>query len=241
MPATWLSLDHEEIHRAKTGPLRAGMNICGFLLLASSIAASLRADTIYQTNAQGRQVVIQRNAIVVKDDPSFLVYKHFDLKERRVVKVTLNQGSLRYSVDTSNAQTRRQIVDFWRRFGYKATLKDAEGKTTSLSVVYFDFYPPGGRGSLLESVPARTDLPLLLDSGSADDIEFYKISVIQVQGERLKVMLREGRAESGRFLLPTDKPVEVRLLGITDNYQPDSDEVFDFSESLNRLVEIRFE
>src|SRR5207247_2356508 len=82
------------------------------LLLLASISApavSLFADTIYQANAQGKQVVIQRDAIVVKEDPSFLVYKHFDLKEQRVVKVVLNKGSLPYEVNTSAPEARRQI------------------------------------------------------------------------------------------------------------------------------------
>ena len=84
------------------------------LLLLASISApavSLFADTIYQANAQGKQVVIQRDAIVVKDDPSFLVYKHFDLKEQRVVKVVLNKGSLPYEVNPSAPEARRQIVE----------------------------------------------------------------------------------------------------------------------------------
>jgi len=76
-------------------------------------------------------VIIQRNAIVVKQDPSFLVYKHFDLRDRRVAESDLEQGSLPYSVDTSNASGRQQIVEMWKRFGYKATLKDSSGKTTA--------------------------------------------------------------------------------------------------------------
>src|ERR1043165_8503201 len=210
-------------------------------VLCCLAAAPLAADTIYQTNAQGKQVVIQRDAIVIKEDSSFLVYKHFDLKERRVAKVTLNQGSLPYSVNSSDAAGRQQIVESWKHFGYKATLKDAAGKTITLFDVYFDFSPPGGRASLLESVPARTSLPILIDGGSADDIEFSKVSSIQVEGKRLKVTLRSGQVQSGQFLLPTDKPAEVRLLGITDHYEPASVEVFDFSEPLDRLTEIRFE
>jgi len=218
------------------------MNACyRWLVLACVAATPLGADTIYQTNAQGKQVVIQRDAIVIKEDRSFLIYKHFDLKDRRVARVTLNQGSLPYSVDPSDAAGRQQIVDSWKRFGYKATLQDAAGKTTPLFDVYFDFYPPGGRGSLLESVPARTSLPLLMDGGSADEIEFSKISTIELEGTHLKVTLRSGQVQSGQFLLPTDKPAEVRLLGITDHYEPASVEVFDFSEPLSRLREIRFE
>jgi hypothetical protein len=210
-------------------------------LVCCLAATPILADTIYQTNAQGKRIVIQRDAIVVKEDPSFLVYKHFDLKERRVAKVTLNQGSLPYSVEPSNADGRQQIVEFWKRFGFKATLKNLAAKTTTLFDVYFDFYPPGGRGSLLESVPARTSLPILMEGGSADEVEFSKISTIQVEGARLRITLRSGQVQSGQFLMPTDKPAEVRVLGITDHYDPASGEVFDYSEPLNRLSEVRFE
>ena len=214
------------------------------LLLLTSIpapAAPLFADTIYQTNAQGKLVVIQRDAIVVKDDPSFLVYKHFDLKEQRVVKVVLNKGSLPYEVNPSTPDARRQIVETWKRFGYKATLVDDSGKSTELFDLYLDFYPPGGRGSLLESVPPRTTLPLLIDGGGADEIEFSKIARIEVEGSQLRVTLRGGHTEAGKFLMPTDKPAEARVLGITEHYDPASADVFDFSIPLARLKEIRFE
>jgi hypothetical protein len=214
---------------------------CPLLAVVFLAAAPLSADTILQTNAQGKQVVIQRDAIVVKEDHSFLTYKHFDLRERRVEKVTLSQGSLPYAIDTSNPAGRQQIVNLWKRFGYKATVKDTAGKTTQLFDAYFDFYPPGGRGSLLESVPPRTSLPILIDGGSADELEFSKITGIQIQGVRLKVTLRDGRVESGQFLMPTDRPAEVRVLGITDRYEPSSEQVFDFSQPLNRLAEITFE
>ena len=69
--------------------------------LAGEPCRASRADTIYQMNAQGRQVVVQRDAIVVSEDSSFVVYKHFDLKDRRVEIVRLNKGSLPYSVETS--------------------------------------------------------------------------------------------------------------------------------------------
>jgi hypothetical protein len=214
---------------------------CCLAALAFLAVVPVAADTVYQTNAQGKQVVIQRDAIVVKDDPSFLVYKHFDLKERRVEKVTLSQGSLPYSVDASNAAGRQQIVEMWKRFGYKATVKDPSGKSTPLFDVYFDFYPPGGRGSLLESVPPRTSLPILMDGGSADEFEFSKLSSIQIEGSHLRVTLRNGQAVSGQFLMPTDRPAEVRLLGISERYDPASGDVFDFSAPLTRLAEIRFE
>ena len=64
------------------------------LSLLASLASPSRADTIYQMNAQGKQVVVQRDAIVVSEDSSFVVYKHFELKDRRVEIVRLNKGSL---------------------------------------------------------------------------------------------------------------------------------------------------
>ncbi len=200
----------------------------------------LASDTIYQTTPEGKQAVIQRDAIVVKEDSSFLVYKHFDLKERRVVKVRLSKGSLPHAVDTGSFEERQQIVNTWRRFGYKATVTDQAGKITRVFDVFLDFYPPAGRGSLLESVPARTAFPVLLEAGGADELEFSKIDRIEFQGARLKVTLRNGQAETGRFLMPTERPAEARLLGITEQYDPASEEVFDFSQPLSRLKEIRF-
>ncbi len=222
---------------------RAPLAVACLLLLASisAPAVSLFADTIVQANAQGKHVVIQRDAIMVKDDPSFLVYKHFDLKEQRVVKVVLNQGSLPYQVNPSAPEARRQIVETWKRFGHKATLVDESGKRAELFDLYLDFYPPGGRGSLLESVPPMTKLPLLVDGGGADEIEFSKIARIEVEGSQLRVTLRGGQTEAGKFLMPTDKPAEVRVLGITEHYDPASADVFDFSLPLTRLKEIRFE
>jgi hypothetical protein len=121
------------------------------LSLLASLASPWRADTIYQMNAQGKQVVVQRDAIVVSEDSSFVVYKHFELKERRVEIVRLNKGSLPYRVEAASPDYRRQIVDIWKRFGFKATVTDLAGKATRVFDVYLDFYPPGGRGSLLES------------------------------------------------------------------------------------------
>ena len=204
-------------------------------------AAPVGADTIYQNAAQGRQVIIQRDAIVVKEDSSSLFYKHFDLKERRVTRVRLNKGSLPYEVDTSSSAARQQIVETWKRFGYTATVTDLDGKTTRVFDVYLDFYPPGGRGSLLESVPARTAIPLQLDGGGADEVEFSKIERIEFQGNSIKVTLQNGRVEQGRFLNPTDRPVEARFLGITERYDPSSEEVFDFSLPLTRVKAVRFE
>lgn len=211
------------------------------LFLSFLIPGCLWADTIYQTNAQGKQVVVQRNAILVKEDSASLVYKHFDLKERRVVKARLNKGSLPYSVDPGNLEDRRQIVETWKRFGFTATVTDQAGKATRVFDAYLDFYPPGGRGSLLESVPARTSLPVLLDDGGADELDFSQIDRIELRGDRMKVTLRSGQVKQGKFLMPTDQPAEARFLGITDGYDPASQEVFDFWLPLARIKEIRFE
>jgi hypothetical protein len=211
------------------------------LSLLVSLASPLRADTIYQMSAQGKQVVVQRDAIVISEDSSFLVYKHFELKDRRVEIVRLNKGSLPYSVETASPDARRQIVEVWKRFGFKATVTDLAEKATRVCDVYLDFYPPGGRGSLLESVPPATSFSVLLDNGSADDVEFAKIDRLQVQGERLKMALRNGQVEEGKFLTPTTQPVEARFLGITDQYNPASQQVFDFSLPLARIKEIKFD
>jgi hypothetical protein len=212
-----------------------------FLLVALSAAASLSADTIYQANPQGKAVVIQRDAIVVSEDSATLAYKHFDLRERRVAKVVLNKGSLPYSVEASSAAGRQQIVSTWKRFGYTATVVDQAGKSTRVADLYLDFYPPGGRGSLLDSVPPRTNVPILIDGGGADELDFSKIDHIEVQGAKLAITLRDGRTATGQFLMPTDKPAEVRVLGITDQYNPASEDVFDFAQPLGRVKEIRFE
>jgi hypothetical protein len=213
-----------------------------FLMALVALAISPAAgDTIYQTNAQGKQVVIQRDAIVVREDSSLIVYKHFDLRERRVTKVTLNKGSLPYTVVPSSPAGQKAIVEIWKRFGYKASVTDLAGKTSRIFDMFLDFYPPGGRGSLLESVPPRTNVPLLLEGGGADEIEFSNIDRIDIQGDRLKVTLRNGQVQAGKFLMPTDLPAEVRVLGVTDNYSPASEEVFDFSLPLQQVKEIRFD
>ncbi len=211
------------------------------LALSCLSAGLLWADTIYQTNPQGKEIVVQRDAILVSEDSSFIVYKHFDLKERRVVKVRLNKGSLPYSVDASSAEQRQRIVENWRKFGYLAVVTDQDGKTTRVFDAYLDFYPPGGRGSLLESVPPRTALPVELDRGGADEIAFSDIDRMEFQGDRLKLTRRNGQVDEGRFLMPTDRPAEARFLGITEHYAPASDDVFDFSLPLSRAKEIRFE
>ncbi|MGH9455840.1 MAG: hypothetical protein ACRD2O_17925, partial [Terriglobia bacterium] len=193
-------------------------------LCAAATFPPLRADTILQTDAQGQRRVIQRNAIVVREDSSSISYKHFDLKEQRVVKVTLDQGSLPYDADRSKPGERQQIVALWKRFGFTASVTDAAGKTTRVFDAYLDFYPPGGRGSLLESVPPRNNFPISLDGGGADLVDFTDIAQIDFAGDHLKITLTSGQVKQGKFLTPTEKPAEARFLGITDHYDPASPE-----------------
>lgn len=197
------------------------------------------ADTIYETNADGNEIVLQSNALVIGQDSSFVVYKHFDLKEHRVTVVRLNRGSLPFRVQTSNASGRAQIVKVWKQFGFNASITDQTGKITQVSDVYLDFYPPGGRGSLLESIPGRTNFPLLTDDGP-NEIEFEKIDHVEMRGEQLRVVLRDQKAVTGKFLSPTAQPVEVRVLGITDSYDPSSQEAFDYAIPLSQLKLISF-
>ena len=131
------------------------------LLLAclACLVSPLAADTIYQASAQGKQVVVQREAIVVSEDPSFLVYKHFDLKDRRVEIVRLNQGSLPYRAVPSSPQERQQIVDIWKRFGYKATVTDVAGKPLSCSTSTWIFTLPAGAARCSNRFPLQRALP----------------------------------------------------------------------------------
>jgi hypothetical protein len=205
------------------------------------LAQPLRGDTIYETTSQGTEIVLQRDAIVIQQDSSFVVYKHFDLKERRVTVVRLNRGSLPFRVQVSNADGRAQIVEIWKRFGYKATITDQAGKSTRVYDLYLDFYPPGGRGSLLESIPPRTNFPLQIDDGGAGEFEFGKIDHVEIQGDRISITLREEKTVTGKFLMPTTRPAEVRVLGVTDKYDPASQHVFDFSVPLSQLKLISFE
>jgi hypothetical protein len=208
------------------------------IILAASIP--LCADNIYQITAQGKREAIQRDAIVIQNDSSYLVFKHFDLKERRVEKVSLAKGSLPFAVEPSSADARSGIVNTWKKFGFTVTVTDLAGKTTHVADAYLDFYPPGGRGSLLESVPATTSVTLLLTNGGADEIKFEDIDRIGLSKDFLRVTERDGRVEEGKFLPPTQQAVETRLLGISDKYDPMSEDVFDYSVPLSRLKEIRF-
>ncbi len=218
--------------------MKAFWLICSGVVL---LAAPLFGDTIYQTNSQGKEVVLQRDAIVTHQDSAYVVYKHFDLKDRRVKVVSLNRGSLPFRVQISDVGGRAQIVAVWKRFGYTATITDQAGKITRVYDLYLDFYPPGGRGSLLESVPARTSFPLQVDNVGPDEFEFDKIDRVEIQGDRLNVILREGKSAEGKFIMPTTQPAEVRALGITEKYDPASQQVFDFSVPLSQLKTISFE
>jgi len=218
--------------------MRASWLICSCLAL---LAQPLFCDTIFQTNSQGKEIVLQRDAIVIQQDFAYVVYKHFDLKDRRVKVVSLNRGSLPFRVQISEAGERAQIVQTWKRFGYKATITDQAGKITHVYDLYLDFYPPGGRGSLLESVPARTSFPIQIDNLGPDEFEFDKIDRVEIQGDRLNVTLREGKSVAGKFIMPTTQPAEVRVLGITEKYDPASLDVFDFSVPLPQLKIISFE
>jgi hypothetical protein len=211
--------------------------LMGFVLATS---VCLHADDIFQINAQGKREAVQRDAIVIENDSSYLVYKHFDLKERRVEKVSLAKGSLPYVVEPSSTDARRDIISMWKRFGFTAAATDLNGKTTRIADAYLDFYPPGGRGSLLESVPAMTSFTLLLTGGAADEVKFDNIDHVDLAAGLLKITRRDGRVEEGKLLPPTSQPVETRLLGITDKYDPASQDVFDYSVPLARLKEIRF-
>ena len=202
--------------------------------------APLRADHIYEITPQGNRQVIQRDAIVIHNDSAYLTYKHFDLKERRVEKLSLPKGSLPYIVEPGSADDHLRIVNLWKKFGFTVTVTDAAGKTTKVFDVYLDFYPPGGRGSLLESVPALTSFPLLLANGNVDEVKFDEAKSVEISGETLHVTRADGRVEEGKFLAPTSQAVETRLLGITDKYDPSSEDVFDYSAPLSHLKKIRF-
>jgi len=218
--------------------MKASWLICSCLALGG---VPLLGDTIYQTTSQGKEIILQRDAIVIQQDSAFVVYKHFDLKERRVTVVRLNRGSLPFRVEV-NARAREQIVEGWKRYGYKATITDQAGKITHVFDLYLDFYPPGGRGSLLESIPASTSF-MLQTEGGPEEIEFGKLARLEIQGDRLSVTLRDGKTVVGKFMMPTTQPAEVRVLGITEKYDPASQQVFDFSVPLSqlKLISLEFE
>lgn len=214
------------------------------LLAACAVLACtlLPADTITQVNAQGQTQIIQTQAIVIQNGSNAIVYKHFDLTQRRVVEVNLQQGSLPYEAVLSGPAGRRQIVDLWKQFGYTATVVEQNGKKVEVYDTYFDFFPaPGGLGEFLETVPARTNLPILLDGGGVDEIGFDKIASIVNHAGRLTVTLQNGKVESGKFLIPTKQPAVVHFMGITDQYNPSSPKVYNFSVPLSDIQTIQFQ
>lgn len=205
-------------------------------------AVLLSADTITQTNSQGQRVVIQTDAIAIENDSYAVIYKHFDLQQRRIVKAKLDQGSLPYSVVESSSSERRQIVKLWQKFGYTATVTSKDGKTTQVFDCYIDFFPgPGGIGAFLESVPPRTNLPIQFDSGGVDEIDFDQIASIANQNGHLTVSLTSGKVETGKFLMPTQQPAVVHFMGITAQYKAASSQVYDFSVPLAEITAIRFD
>lgn len=213
--------------------------LAAIALLALSVTAA-SPDTILQANAKGRGEVVQAHAIVAREDSYAVVYKHFDLKWRRIVEVQLDQGSLPYQVVRSSTAQRQQIINLWKQFGYTVTITDQAGNKTAIYDAYLDFFPPSG-GVFLESVPARTSLPLLLTGGGADEISFSDITSIQVQGDQLTVTRTSGRVETGKLLPPTDQPAIPHFMGITDHYPPGSQDVYDFSLPLAQIRQIHFE
>ena len=219
------------------------LRVQGFALAVVMIAGATTAlpDTIVQTNADRRRTVVQSNAIVTDQNQYSISYKHFDLRQRRVVKVQLNQGSLPYQAVLSSAAERKGIVDVWKQFGYTTAVTTQAGKTIQVFDSYLDFFPPSGVGTFIQTVPARTNLPILTDQGSADEIEFSDIGAIENATGHLKVTLTNGRVETGRFLMPTSQPAVVHFMGITEHYSPANSEVYDFSVPLSGIRQIRFE
>ena len=211
------------------------------LALFAAMSVAMKADTIYQATADGGRRVIQSNAILVHQDSSILVYKHFDLPDMRIEKVQLNKGSLPFTVVVSSPLQRQSIVDLWKRFGYTAEVTDLSGKTTRVFDAYIDYYPPGGQGSLLVAVSPVTSFPLLMKEDQADVEDFSKIARVSFQNAEITLTLRNGQVERGKYLMPTTKPAEARFLGITDKYNPSSDNVFDFSEPISHLKTIVFQ
>jgi len=72
------------------GPLRLGPLLSDGGSSVSSCCwprrACLRTPSSKSTR-KGKEIILQREAIVTQQDSSFVVYKHFDLKERRVTVV----------------------------------------------------------------------------------------------------------------------------------------------------------
>lgn len=205
------------------------------------LAVPLCADTIYQEGAEGQQLLVQRDAIVIQQDSDTIIYKHFDLPDQRVERVRLNQGSLAYSVEISSQADHSRILALWKRFGNTANVTDLQGKTTQVFDAYIDYYPPPGKSFLLQMIPATTSLPLQLEGGGLDLIAFSRIATIDFSDGRIRVVLRNDRTEEGTYLMPATEPAQARFLGITDHYNPESQQAFDFSIPLSQIKEIKFQ
>ena len=198
-----------------------------------------RADIIYQATPQRTERIYHRDAIVVKEDSNSIFYKHFELKERRVVKVRLEKGSLAYRVEKQAPAVRERILANWKRFGHTAKVTDLQGETRQIYALYLDFYPPGGRGSLHTVVPPRTTLPIRFSHGGVDEIDFSDIKRIEFQSSRMRVFLKAGQVTEGEFWIPTDLPAEARFLGMSESYATESEEVYDFYLPLEKVKEIQ--
>ena len=199
-----------------------------------------RADVIYQTTPQQTERIYHRGVIVVKEDSDAIFYKHFELKERRVVKVRLEKKTLSYRVEKQGPAAREQILANWKRFGHTAKVTNVQGETRQIYILYIDFYPPGGRGSLHTAVPPRTTLPIKLSHGGVHEIDFSDIKRIGFQGSRMRVTLKGGQVTEGEFWIPTDLPAEARFQGISESYSTESEEVYDFYIPLKKVKEIQW-
>ena len=219
---------------------KRGADYGALVVVVLGLTRPLRADTVYQATAHGREQVIQRQAIVVHQDADEIIYKHFNLVDRRVERVRLNQGSLPYSVVISSPSERQQIVNLWKAFGYRATVTEVSGKSTTVYDAYIDYYPPHGVGSLFQVIPPTTAFPIALADGGAKVESFSKIAQVEFVKNRLTVTLRSGQVIQGTYLMPTTEPAEARFLGITNHYNPASRQVFDISLPLRRVKEIVF-
>jgi hypothetical protein len=244
MPGCWELLSRSANHGSGPGSYATMHRFTQAILMLAVVtvsATTARPDTVVQTNADGQRTVVQSNAIVIDQNQYAVTYKHFDLKLRRVVKVQLQQGSLPYQAVLSSAAVRKGIVSVWKEFGYTTLVTTQSGKTTQVYDSYLDFFPPSGVGTFIHTVPARTNLPILTDQGSADEVEFSDISTIEGASGHLKVTLTNGHVETGKFLMPTSEPAVVYFMGITDRYSPASALTYDFSVPLSRIKQIRFE
>ena len=165
----------------------------------SLLAPPLLGDTVFQTNSQGKEIVLQHDAIVIQQDSSFVVYKHFDLKERRVTVVRLNRGSLPLRVQLTNASARAQIVENWKHFGYKATITDQAGKITHVFDLYLDFYPPGGHGSCSSRLPPARISPCRSTMGGPINSNSKRSIARRSWGTGSASFCAKGRPPRGNF------------------------------------------